>query len=119
MANSNIAPEKDPDSIEPYFFIWCGKDGVNDGSVNDKGELQGATISSYTVTIAGTGLTKDSDNKSSATVHGVTYAASTLVTVWLSSGVDNTDYSVTCRIVTNESPPRTLDKTMVVPVRSQ
>lgn len=109
-------PEKDPNSVEPYFFVWCGDDGTNDGGVNDDGELQGATISTYTVT-ADSGITKDSDNKSAVTIHGVTYGASRVVTVWLSGGTHETDYSILCRIVTSDA--RTLDKTMIVPVRSQ
>lgn len=114
---SIYAPEKDPNSVEPYFFIWCDKrTGLNDGSSSDNGELQGATISSYTVTVA-TGLTKDSDNKSSATIRGVTYAANTLVTVWLSGGTEGTEYSVACRVVTSDG--RTLDQTAIIPIRSR
>jgi hypothetical protein len=115
---SQIAPTKDPNNVEPYFFIWCSKKtGLNDGSASDTGELQGATITSYTVTVPA-GITKDSDNKSAVTIHGVNYAISTVVTVWLSGGTDGTDYDVLCRIVTNETPARTLDATMTIPVRS-
>jgi len=113
-----IAPAKDPNSVEPYFFVWCSKrTGLNDGSTLDDGELQGATIASYTVTVPA-GITKDSDNKSAVTIHGVSYAINTVVTVWLSGGTDQTNYDVLCRIVTNESPARTLDMTMTIPVRS-
>lgn len=112
---SNYVPSKDPDNVEPYFFIWCSKTGLNDGSTTDTGELQGATISSYTVTPA-TGLTVDSDNKNAVTVAGITYAISTVVTAWLSGGTANTDYPLLCRIVTSDG--RTLDMTMIVPVRS-
>lgn len=109
------APPKDPNNVEPYFFVWCDRDGTNTGASADDGELQGATISSYTVTVA-TGLTKDSDNKSAVTINGVSYGANTVVTVWVSGGTDGTDYDVLCRIVTSDS--RTLDKTMTIPVRS-
>lgn len=109
-------PEKDPNSVEPYFFVWCDPDGTNTGSATDDGELQGATIASYTVTPA-SGITKDSDNKSAVTIHGVTYGANTVVTVWLSGGTVDADYSILCRIVTSDS--RTLDATMTVPVRSR
>lgn len=110
------APHKDPNNVEPYFFVWCDREtGLNDGSDDDHGELQGATISSYTVTPA-SGLTKDSDNKDAVTIHGVTYSANTVVTVWVSGGTDGTDYDVLCRIVTSDS--RTLDKTMTIPVRT-
>ena len=108
-------PSKDPNDILPYFFVWCDKTGLNTGGATDNGELQGATISTYTVTVA-SGLTKDSDNKAAVTIHGVSYAISTVVTVWLSVGTDGTDYDILCRIVTSDS--RTLDKTMTVPVRA-
>ena len=113
---SQKAPAKDPNSVEPYFFVWCDRDGINTGAAADDGELQGATISSYTVTVP-SGITKDSDNKSAVTVHGVTYDANTVVTVWLSGGTANTDYDILCRVVTSDS--RTLDMTMTVPVRSR
>lgn len=107
-------PSKDPNAVEPFFFVWCDEDGTNTGGDTDTGELQGATISSYTVT-PGAGITKDSDNKAAVTIHGVSYAINTVVTVWLSGGTDNNSYDVLCRIVTSDG--RTLDQTMVVPVR--
>lgn len=110
-----VAP-KDPNSVEPYFFVWCDRDGTNDGSASDKGELQGATISSYTVTVPA-GITKNSDNKAAVPIQGVSYAINTVVTVWLSSGTDGSEYDVNCQIVTSDS--RTLEKTMSVPVRTQ
>lgn len=112
---TNIAPAKDPNSVEPYFFVWCDlKNGTNTNG--DDGELQGATISTETVS-ADTGLTVDSSSLAAVTIKGTSYAINTVVTVWLSGGTDGTDYNVLCRITTSDS--RTLDKTMVVPVRSQ
>lgn len=108
-------PSKDPNNVEPYFFVWCSRDGTNTGSSTDTGELQGATISSYTVTVPA-GITKDSDNKSAVTIRGTTYAINTVVTVWLSGGTDGMDYDVLCRIVTSDA--RTLDQTMRIPVRT-
>lgn len=108
-------PSKDPNNVEPYFFVWCSRDGTNTGSAADTGELQGATISSYTVTVPA-GITKDSDNKSAVTIRGTAYAINTVVTVWLSGGTDGTDYDVLCRIVTSDA--RTLDQTMRIPVRT-
>jgi hypothetical protein len=113
---SDYVPAKDPDSVEPYHFVWCSKDGTNDGTASDTGELQSATISSATVTVD-SGLTKDSDNTNAVTIAGVSYDINTVVTVWLSGGTANTDYNVLCRITTSDS--RTLDKTMIVPVREQ
>ena len=108
-------PSKDPDSIEPYFVVWCDKDGTNTGAAGDDGELQGATISTVTWTVP-TGITKVSDNKDAITINGVSYAASTVCTIWLSGGTAGTDYSLGCKIVTSDS--RTLDQTIVIPVRS-
>ena len=108
-------PEKDPQSVEPYFFVFCSRDGTNDGTTSDKGELQGATISTITSVTAETGLTVSSSNKNAVTIKGVSYGANTVVTAWLSGGTDGTDYDVECIITTSDS--RTLAKTMIVPVR--
>ena len=112
---TTILPSKDPDSVEPYFIVWCDKDGTNDGSTSDEGELQGATISTDTWTVP-SGITKDSDNTSAVTIAGVTYGANTVCTIWLSSGTVDTEYALSCRITTSDS--RTLDKSIVIPVRS-
>lgn len=108
-------PSKDPNNVEPYFFVWCSQSGTNNGGAADTGELQGATISSHTVTVP-TGITRDSDNRSAVTIRGIAYSANTVVTVWLSGGTDGEDYDVLCRIVTSDG--RTLDQTMRVPVRT-
>lgn len=113
---ASYAPEKDPNSVEPYFFVWCDKDGTNDGSASDDGELQGATIITKTIT-ADSGITVDSSSLAAVTIRGVSYAINTVVTVTLSGGTDGTNYNILCRITTSDS--RTLDKTMIVPVRSQ
>ena len=110
-------PAKDPNSVEPYHFVWCSKDNTNDGGTSDTGELQSATISSYTVTVATGDVVKDSDNKNAVTIAGVSYDANTVVTAWLSGGTDNTEATLLCRIVTSDN--RTLDKTMTIQVKSQ
>ena len=110
------APPKDPESVEPYFIVWCSKDGTNDGSESDFGELQGATITTGTWTVP-SGITKDSDNKSAVTIHGVLYSVNTVCTIWLSGGSDESNYTLTNRIVTSDN--RTLDKTIMIPVRTQ
>ena len=109
-------PSKDPDAVEPYFVVWCDKDGTNDGSATDDGELQGATISSATWTVP-TGITKDSDNTSAVTIKGVTYGANTVATIWLSGGTAGTSYSIVCEIDTSDS--RTLNQTIVIEVAEQ
>lgn len=116
MTQLTYMPPKDPNSVEPYFVVWCSKDGTNDGGANDTGELQGATISTVTWTVPN-GITKDSDNKSAVTVHGVTYEADTVCTIWLSGGSGGSQYSLSVRITTSDS--RTLDKTIVIPVVEQ
>lgn len=118
MSQFTLMPPKDPNSVEPYFVVWCSPDGTNDGSVNDVGVLQGETISTVTWTVP-TGITKDSDNKAAVTVHGVAYGINTVCTIWLSGGTDDANYDLACKIVTSGSPARTLEKTIRVPVRSQ
>lgn len=109
---------KDPNSVEPYFFIWCDEDGTNTGADNDKGVLQGATISTSTTTV--TNATEDSENLNAVTLsdadgNHVSYDANTVVTVWISGGTVNTNITVHNRITTSDS--RTLDKTMIIPVK--
>lgn len=101
---------KDPNDVEPFFVIWCDEDtGLNDGSADDGGYLQGETISSSTWTVDA-GITKDSSNTSAVTIAGVDYDANTVSTVWLSGGKANHTYKCVCRIVT--SGGRTKDKTL-------
>lgn len=109
-------PAKDPNSVEPYFVVWCSEDGTNNGGETDDGELQGATISTSTWTIP-SGITKDSENESAVTIHGVSYAVNTVCTIWLSGGTVGENYELLCRITTSDA--RTLDKTIVIPVRQQ
>lgn len=109
-------PPKDSDDLEPYFIIWCSANGTNNGSAGDDGELQGATISTVAWTVPD-GITKDSDNKNAVTIAGVSYAASTVCTIWLSGGTADTSYRLTCKITTTDS--RTLSQSIVVPVKNK
>jgi hypothetical protein len=109
-----VKASKDPNAVEPFHIYWCDRDGTNDGSANDDGDLQGATISTATWTVPA-GITKDSDNTNAITISGVDYAANTVATIWLSGGTADTDYDLLCRITTSDS--RTLDKTITIPVR--
>lgn len=107
--------EKDPQAVEPFFVIWCNEaDGLNDGSAQDKGYLQGATIATSTWTVDA-GITKDSDNKSAVTIAGVSYAADTVATIWLSGGRANQVYKCVNRIVTSDG--RTQDKTIFITMK--
>jgi hypothetical protein len=114
MAGQGV-DNKDPKNVEPFFFRFCDETGLNDGSAADEGRLQGATISSITSITADTGITVGAYNSQAVTVDGISFAANTVVTVWLSGGTDYTDYEVECVIVTSDS--RTLAKTMIVPVK--
>ena len=106
--------EKDPDSVEPFFIIWCDEDSTNDGLADDGGELQGATIDSVTWTIP-SGITKDSDNENSVTIAGITYDINTVATAWLSGGTAGLNYDLVCEIDTSDN--RTLNKTITIKVR--
>ncbi len=109
-------PPKDGDDVEPYFVVWCSKDGTNANSAADTGELKGATISSVAWTVP-SGITKDSQNQIAVTIKGVSYAINTVCTVWLSGGTADVDYELTCKIVTSDS--RTLSRTIRIPVRQR
>ena len=108
-------PPKDPDAVEPYFVVWCDEDGTNDGTANDAGELQGATIDTSGWTV--TGITADSDDTAAVTIASIAYDVDTVATIWLSGGTDGTDYDLLNEIDTNDS--RKLQKTMTVMVRDQ
>lgn len=107
---------KDPNSIEPYHIIWCDPKGINTGAADDNGILQGATISTVAWTVP-SGITEVSHNQDATSIHGVSYAANTICTIWLSGGTDGSDYELNCRIVTSDN--RTLDKTITISVRAR
>lgn len=109
---SQFVPSKDPNDIDFVFFIWCDKDGTNTGSATDTGQLQGATISSHTVT--GSGVTIVSTVQTAVTVHGVTYAANTVVTAKVSGGTANTKAIATCHVVLSDT--RELDMSVIIPI---
>ena len=117
MATSYVQkmPTKDPASVEPYFIVWCSRNGTNDGSATDTGELQGATISTSTWSVP-SGITKDSDNKNGVSIGAVDYAVNTVTTIWLSGGTAGTVYTLTNTITTSDG--RTLVKSIAVPVNT-
>lgn len=79
---------KDPSAVLDYAFDWS--DWL----------ASGETISSVVVTVP-TGITKDSNTNTT-----------TVVTVWLSGGTDETEYAVACKIVT--SAGRTDERTITI-----
>jgi len=109
-------PPKDPNAVEPYHIVWCSKDGTNDGTTSDTGELQGATISTSAWTVP-SGITEDSSATGAITIAGISYGVNTVSTIWLSGGTDNYVYELSCRIVTSDI--RTLDKTICIRVQDQ
>jgi hypothetical protein len=90
MAQTHV---KDPNEVLDYKFDW-------DTSYLEDGE----TISSATVTVE-SGITKDSDS--------ITDSNRT-VTVWLSGGTADNEYTVTCQIETSLS--RTAERSMFIRV---
>mgnify|MGYP003563657631 CR=1 FL=1 len=90
MAQTHV---KDPNEVLDYKFDW-------DTNYLETGE----TISSATVTVE-SGITKDSDS--------ITDSDRT-VTVWLSGGTADNEYTVTCQIVTSLS--RTAERSMFIRV---
>lgn len=109
-------PSKDGDDVEPYFIVWCSKNGTNNGGSTDSGELQGATISTVTWTVPA-GITETSHNQNALSIKGVSYAINTVCTIWLSGGTAEVNYELTCKITTSDS--RTLSRTIRIPVRQK
>jgi hypothetical protein len=97
-----------------YTIVWCDKDGTNDGTANDDGELQGETISTIAEVVPA-GLTKVSANKNSTTIRGTVYGISTVHNIVLSGGTAGVDYTVVSRVTTSGS--RKMDKSIILKVR--
>lgn len=115
MAFVSFTP-KDPQETDYRVFVWCSKKtGLNDGSSADTGDLQGATISTATVTVPD-GLTKDSQDTDAISINGVDYAANTTVTVWISGGTEEVKYPILCEVETSDG--RTLQKTAVLRIKA-
>lgn len=86
--------EKDPNAVLDYKFDWSDWLAV------------GETITSASVT-ATTGLTVDSSSITDT---------STSVTVWLSGGTPQVDYTLRCRVTTSNSPARVDDRSVLIRV---
>lgn len=85
---------KDPQEVLDYTVDW----GANILAT-------GETISTSTWTVP-SGITKDSDSKTSTTA-----------VIWLSGGTADTDYDLTNKIVTSGS--RTFERTITIGVRQK
>ena len=100
---------KDPDAVLDYKFDWKPlTNGSGDTDWLDTAETITVATVTITPTVAGTGLTKDSQSLTDT---------DTSVTVWLSKGEDNTDYTVACKITTNGT--RTDERTITIQVRQR
>lgn len=106
----------DPDSSGNVFtVVWCDKDGTNDGSANDDGDLQGATLTAAAAQVP-TGLTLDSENRSGTTIRSTVYAINTCHNILLSGGTAGVNYSVTSRVTMSDGRTNQ-DKTIIIKVR--
>ena len=106
----------DPNETDFRVMVFCSADGTNDGTSSDTGELQGATISSHTAVAVNSSITVSSSNTSAITWRGVTFAINTAVTFWVTGGTPPNNGEVLVEIVTSDG--RTLQKTAVLPIRS-
>ncbi len=92
---SAIAPApKDPDEVLDYE--WDFTADLTDGEA----------LSSYTVTADG--ATLDTDSMSGAAV-----------TAWVSGGTDGTNATIAYRVVTDNVPPRTIERTLQLRIRER
>ena len=103
MTASNIF-EKDPQAALDYTFDWKAATNGTSGADGDWLEAS-ETITTRTIAISPTGLTKVSDALSDS---------NTSVTVWLSGGSPGIDYTVSCKIIT--SLARTDERSITVKV---
>lgn len=106
---------KDPDSVEPYYVVWCDKDGINNGSGLDYGELQGATIVTSSWEVVSGNVVIDSDSIAAISIHGTDYPTNTVAKVVLSGGENGTMAIVRNRITTTDG--RILDKSIEIPIK--
>jgi len=108
MANKNTYI-KDPEAVLDWKFDWAA---LTNGSGKSNWLAAAETITTKTITIspavAATGLTADSSSFTDT---------NTSVTVWLSKGTDYNDYTVACKIVTNQA--RTDERSITICVRNR
>ena len=91
--------QKDPQAEIVYTFNWAAW-------------LDGSEIDSYTITISGPDSVLEQDNDS-------VDAGNENVSVRLKGGTVGKQYTVTCRIVTDEAVPQTDDRSITVQIRNQ
>ena len=95
-----------------YYWVFSDlEDGTN--TSGDNSLSQGATISSYSLP-AVSGITIDSDNKSSVTIAAVVYPINTVVSALISGGTADTSYTFTCTATMSDSRVLPFDLTIEV-----
>src|SRR5512146_2570424 len=99
---------KDPNAGLDYKFAWAPHTNGEPNAPDDWLAV-GETIASKTIT-ASSGITLDSSSITDA---------GTSVTVWLSGGTEGSNYTVHCKIVTTNVPPRTDERDMKIKVRER
>lgn len=92
-------PVKDPDEVLDYTIDWQGTTNPVLGTSE--------TIITSTWTVP-SGITKDSDSKTNTTT-----------TIVLSGGTDGVQYEIANKIVTDNSPARTYERTVSLQVRER
>ena len=108
---------KDPSDVRTYYLVWCGKDGTNDATSSDHGELQSEIINTSTWTVP-TGIVKDSDGINGIiTLRSIAYDASTVVYLSLSGGTAGVDYDLVNKVVTDGA--RTMERTITILCRDR
>lgn len=100
-----IPSTKDPSDVLDYKFDFKALTHGADGARSDWLESN-ESISLHVIT-ADAGITVDSSSITDS---------NTSVTVWLSGGTADTNYTIACKIVTSAS--RTVEKSIIVRVRS-
>lgn len=117
---------KDPDADKDYDVKWAALRAANDGGIKDDGWLQGAGIatSEWFYTGPDEALTLHDDDIGDITGFDdagdpATFSANTRPYVFVSGGTAGEDYVLTNRITTDETPPRTDDRSMIIRVAEQ
>lgn len=100
-------PDKDPSSTLDYLFDWAPK--TNHKDLSDWLE-DDETIISHTIEIEPTGLI----NSGSSIVNN-----GKSIQVWLDAGTVDIDYTVSCSIVTSNTPPRKDTRSFIVMVKER
>lgn len=103
---------KDPDSDEPYGFDWSD-------FIAELGAGSAIASSSWTITGPDATLTKhDTSTSITALIDGVTVTGH-FTQLYLTGGTVGRRYTVTNRIVTNNTPPVTDDRSFSVSVANR